>query len=752
MRSTTLKARSNPRARAVSFAAPLALVLAIGSAMAAETVPPLEKLVEQLQSGDTPARRDASYHLLKLGPKAKDALPALIKALDDQDKQVWSNSVSSIAAIGPEATEAIPALIEDLDSRQGRGQRGFDRNQALFRTAYALTCIGPAAIPPLIKSLNGEDSAQRAGAAKALGGMGPVAKEAIPALVSNLKHSDNDVQREVVDALALMGPEAKPPVVEALSAKESRERMASVMTLAAMGRTAQDAAPAMLEQLGKETDVAVRVNLLTALPKVGADSKTLVPRLIDALKDSNETIRHAAVNGLLSFPSARKEIVESLTALLHDQNKELSQRAAYVLGRFGVAAASTTPVLLEIIAKQTPPDPVFIDALVQIGEPAIPPILAAAEKVPLEQLTADHWMVKCLQSMGAFAVSSVRNGLGHKNPSVRLLSVRALTALGQDASDAATSLLEKLDDPDVYVRAAALGALVAVEAPSKLTIPRIEKSLNDPSPVVRLGAAQLVPKLGEEGKHLNVAVIGKLNDSDATVRRGIIDVLGPDQAGAIPMLMPLLDNAELRAPTLQALGRMGANAKPAIAKLTELLPKVDKDGQVLILNSIAHVGIAAAEARPAIDLLRVDGDAKVRAQAISAAASIEGNPEARATLLASALDDTDGTVRKAAADAIIPLGDKLGEAGPKLFELLKSDRDHELALVTLRQVRVRDLELLKSALTLPQPDSKMYACEAIGRIGKDARSAASALQPVMDDPDEEVSRAARRALRAIGAR
>lgn len=719
---------------------------------AAEVPLPVDKLVAQLATGDVPAKRDASYHLMKLGPKAKEALPALIKSLDDSDKQVWSNSVSAIAAIGPDATEAIPALIDDLDSKKGRGQRGFDKNQALFRSAYALTRIGPAAIPPLIQALGGDDAALRAGAAKALGGMGPAAKEAIPALVSNLKHGDNDVQREVIDALSLIGADAKPPVIAALSGKEARERTAAAMTLAGMGRSAQDSALAMIEQLGKETEVAVRISLLTALPKVGADPNLLVPRLIDALKDQNEAIRHAAVNGLLSFPAARAQIVESLTALLRDPNKEMSQRAAYVVGRFGVAAASAVTTLLEIIATQPQPDPVFIEALVQIGEPAIPQILATAEKVPLDQLTPDHWMVKCFQSMGAFAVNSVRNGLGHKNASVRLLSARALNALGTDARDASTSLLEKLEDPEVRVRAAALGALVSVDAPSKLIIPRIEKSLNDPSPVVRLAAAQLVPKLGEEGKHLNVAVIGKLNDADPGVRRGILDALGPEHAEAVPTLLPLLDNPDLRPPVLKALGRMGANARPAVPKLIEILPTLPNDSQLIALDCLGHIGTAAAEARPVIDPLRANADAQIRAHAISAAAAIEGNPQARATLLAAALDDTDVAVRKSAADAIVPLGDKLGDAGPKLIGMLKSDRDRELALVTLRQVRVRDLNLLKEALTLPQNEAKIYACEAIGRMGKEGREAASALDPITGDPNEEVARSARRALRAIGAR
>ena len=121
-------------------------------------------------------------------------------------------------------------------------------------------------------------------------------------------------------------------------------------------------------------------------------------------------------------------------------------------------------------------------------------------------------------------------------------------------------------------------------------------------------------------------------------------------------------------------------------------------------------------------------------------------------MLAAALDDVDAEVRKSTAAAIVPLGDKLGDAGPKLTGMLKSDRDRELALATLRQVRVRDLNLLKEVLTFPHPEAKIYACEAIGRMGKDGKEAASALEPLMKESNEEVYRAARRAMRAIGAR
>ncbi|MDQ3624446.1 MAG: HEAT repeat domain-containing protein, partial [Verrucomicrobiota bacterium] len=192
------------------------------------------QLAKQLTGADLTARRDAGYQLGKFGADAKDAVPALIKALDDPDKQVWSYAAAALAAIGPDAADAIPALLENLNSRKARGQRPRDKDQALFRSAYALTQIGPAAIPPLIAALGSEDTPLRRGATKALGGMGAAARSGIPALIANLEQPDEALRREVIEALGLIGPEAIPPLVEALGSPDPRPRAGAALALAAI--------------------------------------------------------------------------------------------------------------------------------------------------------------------------------------------------------------------------------------------------------------------------------------------------------------------------------------------------------------------------------------------------------------------------------------------------------------------------------------------------------------------------------------
>ncbi len=732
---------------------PLAAFLLLGAALpAAETTPsdPL-RLAEQLAASDVRIRRDASYFLEKLGPKAKPALPALIRALDDPDKQVWSNAVSALANLGPDAAEAVPALLEDLDSRKSRAsQRQSEREQTAFRTAYALSRIGSAAIPPLIDALRSDDTMLRAGAAKALGGMGPDARAAIPALLENLGHGDGAVTHEVADALGAIGPDALPKLVEALDWKESRQRSTAALALAAMGRAAASAASALLTRLDQESDPAVRVSLLTALPRVGTDPALLVPRLIDGLKDGTEAIRHAATNGLLTSRAAQKPIITALTTLLRDTDLALSQRAAYVLGRLGEAAAPAVPAIIELAQKKPPA--AYSDALVQIGEPAVAPLLAVAEQADPATLTREHWAAQCLAQMGGLATSPVMRSLAHPNPKVRLLATRVLAELGPDAEPAAPALLERLDDADLRVRGTALVALAAIPVPMQTLQPRLEAAFQDPAPALRGAAVEAALRLGPEGKNFQPAIAAALRDADPQVRAAALGALGPDSSAAIPTLLEMLRDPTLRAGAIDALGRIGPAARPAAAPLGEIVRTAARADRLHALAALTKLGPAAQEARAALDAARTDPDAAIRAAAIPALAQIESDPAARLAILTAGLEDPDLSVRRATAEAIGRLGEKAIDTAPKLVALLEVESDRAFAFAAFEQLPPRNVALLASLLTHARADVRIVACMKLGRMGRTAREAIPALEQLTRDRDEETARAARRALRAVNPR
>jgi HEAT repeat protein len=730
-----------------------ALLVSIGCPLSsAEPGKDPVRLAANLTSNEVTVRREASYQLEKLGPAAKPALGALITALEDEDRQVWSHAISAIAAIGPEAKDAIPILMRDLDSRTARGQRYPDRDQGFFRSAYALSRIGAPAIAPLIAALRGDDTMLRAGAAKALGGMGPAAKEAIPALCENLGHPEKTLREEIATALGDIGPEAEATLIEALGWEAALQRQTAALALGAIGRAAPKAAPALFARLDLETDEETRAAILMALPRTNPDAGTLVPRLVAALGEDHDAIRQAAVNGLLTFLPGRKQIVEALTRLVEGQDPALCERAAYVLGRLGEAAAPAVPAMVERIRQQPEPSQVFLDSLVQIGEPAVASILAGCEKTDPASIDSRFWAVAAIRSMGGIAVRAVGQKLSAPRPAVRLVAIRAAGELGPEAENLLPALTERLDDPEAHARAAALVALVKAGARLEHVSPRLDAAFEDASPTIRAAAVEAAISLGEPGRAFHPRILASLKDGDPAVRQAALRVLDARFKDAVPALIAMLGDPGQRGAAIAALGQVGSPAQPAVARLQEIYPGLAAPEKIKTFEALGRIGPAAVEARPLLENGRRDGDPAIRAAAYTATAAVEPDASARIEAVRAGLDDGDSGVRRASAEAIARLGDRGLDAAPRLIAMLENEGDRAFALASLRQLPVRDLGLLIPLLGHADREIKLAACERIGRLGKNGRDAAEALRDTARDPDEEVARAARRALRAIGAR
>jgi HEAT repeat protein len=698
-----------------------ALAVSCDLASAADEAHSPEKLAAQLASADRDTRREAAYQLNKLGAAAKPALPALIKALDDPDKQVWSFSVSAIAALGAQAKDAIPALLDDLHSKKSRASRDRERRQALFRSAYALTRIGPEAIPPLIEGLKDEDPGLRAGSAKALGGMGPAARTAIPALVENLSHSDAEVRREVVDALGLIGAETIPALRKALAAADPAVRSGAALAICQLVQPAHELGPAVADTLAKEADPNVRAALVTAVPKVGIESSRAIPLLISALKSDQEPVRRAAVTSLMILPAAKGPIVANLAALLKDPDPAVSQRAAVVLGRFGGASRAAAPALLELATQQKPPAPAYLEALGQIGPSVVPEILRAIEKENPDLLTRDHWSIKCLQALGGPAAPALTHALSSPSVAVRLVAARGLGELGPAGASVTDSLAAGITDADPRVRATVLAGLVSVRMPAAKVVPKVQAAFKDPSPAVRLTAAQLVPYLGADARTLAPSLLAALNDPEPAVR------------GA----------------TVQALGSVGAAAEPAVARLLEVLASSDASARTRIIAVFGAIGPGAYAAVPELKKLAQDPSPEVRGAAVSALSKVD-QAGMRLPVLLAALGDRDLSVRRAAAEATGEMGDKARDATAALTELVQHAENRDFALEALRQIQVRSVPHLLQMLAMSDAGVRAFACERLARIGPEAKEAIPALETIEREGEPNfLRRAARDALRRI---
>jgi len=127
----------------------------------------------------------------------------LARQLDAEQIRTRTAAAKTLAGMGPRAKEAMPALLEAL----GRPAAGIEFERAV---GQAIQAIGPAALPELLTALKSNDTQTRTCAATALGKIGPSASGAVQALIGALE-SDRDygVRSSAAAALGAIGPGAK---------------------------------------------------------------------------------------------------------------------------------------------------------------------------------------------------------------------------------------------------------------------------------------------------------------------------------------------------------------------------------------------------------------------------------------------------------------------------------------------------------------------------------------------------------------
>jgi HEAT repeat protein len=173
---------------------------------------PASFYVRELQSPDPKTRQQAAKILGTIdGVQGRAVVPALARALTDDDDQVRVNAALALFKIGPDAGEAVPALIGALRDKDNRVR--MDAAMALFK-------IGPdarEAVPALIAAMQAVENKTsvmnigvsiRAEAAQALGRIGPDARAAVPALTVALRDDDPVMRTAATEALRRIDPEA----------------------------------------------------------------------------------------------------------------------------------------------------------------------------------------------------------------------------------------------------------------------------------------------------------------------------------------------------------------------------------------------------------------------------------------------------------------------------------------------------------------------------------------------------------------
>ncbi len=416
-------------------------------AMGDGLVPYLPKLIELLE--DPKAMHPTLNLLASLKEKARPALPAIARGLDDHRADNRIGAAAVMLAIDPAAArQAIPVLHPLLTHEFERIQfsaartlneiapEDSDARAVLLRFAqnpqwsdryFAIQQLGAADESSenyqqlLLAGLTDADSSIRRLCAEILGNKPTLASTSVPRLIQTLQHDSSEyVRGEAATALGKLGPGPEDVIPALIQALDDRQAEVAGKANEALVRIGQ---PAILLLNAKREDPHV----LAVLGKMQEPGLNI---LIEALNDADPKIRLNAVYEFGQMWEAKAPAAKALAKRLDDPDSEVRRMVPSAFSHIGPKAADAIPDILDFIQHHAKPNTdeaqSAVFALAQIGRPSIPALLTLCS---LEDQQA------------------------------RLHAIWEIGEFGPEAADAASTLTELLNDSDSSVREHAQDAL-----------------------------------------------------------------------------------------------------------------------------------------------------------------------------------------------------------------------------------------------------------------------------------------------------
>jgi HEAT repeat protein len=221
-------------------------------------------------------------HRQSLVALAEDSSPApsfWITALRSEDPDLRRTAIHTLGRLGPSAREALPALLAVLNDPDVH----VDALDAIH-----LIDSGPSTASLLLKALSRPDWAVREAAFEYLGDLGSNAASAVPFLLERIRRNDGSTHA----ALALMriGSDAAAALISGLDDASPDLRAWAAWTLGGLGRPAIAAVPALLRRL-EDADALVRAAAVEAFGRIGAPASIALPALDRMHDDPDEPVR-----------------------------------------------------------------------------------------------------------------------------------------------------------------------------------------------------------------------------------------------------------------------------------------------------------------------------------------------------------------------------------------------------------------------------------------------------------------------------
>ncbi|MBM4429943.1 MAG: NACHT domain-containing protein, partial [Chloroflexi bacterium] len=493
-----------------------------------------------------------------------------------------------------------------------------------------------------------------------------------------------------------------------------RERVGE--SLREFGGTAyeEDVVKLLLTAL-RDTDSSVRSAAVQALGWCGQATPEVVTALLAALQDKDWDVRSTAAEALGRVRQATPEVVTALLAALRDEDLSVQYAAAGVLERFGQATPEVVTALLAALQdKNLSVQYVATGVLERLGQatPGVVMVLLAA--------------------------------LWDEDRYVRSTAAEVLGRVGQATPEVLMALLAALRDEDLSVQYAAAEALGRVGQATPEVLMALLAALRDEDWDVRYAAAMALGRLGQATPDVVMVLLAALRDEDWNVRytaAEVLEQLGQATPGVVMVLLLVAlrdDDRGVRSRAAEALGQLGQATPEVVTALLAALRDEDWHVRSTAAETLEQLGQATPEVVTTLLAAPRDKCWGVSSTTVRMLGRVgQATPEVVTTLLA-ALRDEHGLVRSVAAEALRQLEQVTPEVVTALLAALR-DKDWDVrstaaeVLGRVGQATPEVVTVLLAALRDKDWDVRSTAAEVLGRVGRpDVRVIAALLQAIHD--------------------
>jgi HEAT repeat protein len=515
-------------------------------------------------------RGAANLVLAKIQPDTTDALGTIAAGLADAVPKARADAAQALGALDPQPEEAIPLLIRTLQDEDPSvrnaalealcrskvtSQERLDALLAVAAEGDEYTCF------TVIGALNENDDY----------------RPRLLKLMADAKQPEA-IRAFVIASFAYLPPDRWQPhqamferIIRAKTQPESL-RGAAAVALFFQEQKDRQVIETLLAGARQKASPHVRRESLEMLQK--CDPQDAAPTFLALLKEADPSFQLIVLKSLRKIGPAAAPAVPELISLVEKGEDETAFQATLVLGGIGAEAKPALPALMKAAKVQNdqlalPFGAIGALALISAELDDDP---APVVEVLIESLERDRFRRQSVGLLGhigpraAKAVPSLLQLLPSEYDNLHFIVTQAISKIGPAANAAVPTMKKLLDDENDIVYAHALDTLVAISPDPEEFVRLLLTMLSQEKNEQR--RSHLIDSLGKMGSKAKAAVpelIKMFDEGDDRRHLGIIYALGdigPDAAAAIE---PILNRMKLETGEDHMLRNAGHRALQAIA-------------------------------------------------------------------------------------------------------------------------------------------------------------------------------------------